>query len=238
MRTVVFSFVQNDMALLELWLSYYRRHFDDLKIYCFNTKEKYIPRLNRLKKKYKMEYEFLEEFKGDKIDGTPSVFLGFVREKQIELLREYDWVLVCNLDEIIVPKRGMFEELMRRRLEEWVAIPSEGYEVIQTKREKPIDYNKSYFKQRKYWIKNNNYNKILLSRIPILWSAGLHKIDTMTDEESKNIKNTPLYLVHLKHADLEAKRDFGPYRASLDPNIVEHWGKYKKPIPKQIRKAL
>ena len=127
---------------------------------------------------------------------------------------------------------------MKESNKDWVAC--EGYEVIQVDGERPISYSKSYFKQRKYWIRNRNYNKILLSKVYLDWVDGMHKLAKMTDEESKAIKNTGLYLVHLKHADLKPtrKRDFGPHQTTLDSNIMEHWRKYKKLIPEQVRKAL
>src|SRR3990167_8471187 len=187
MKTLAFTFVQNDLVGLRLWLSYYTRYFDDLNVYCFNTKEEHRKDLDELKREYNFVYEFLYEYEGNKIDGTPAVLLGFIKDIQNTFLGDHDWILCCNLDEIFISKRGNLKDLMEKHKNELVALPSEGYDVIQAEDEKPIDYSKPLFEQRKYMVKNPNYNKIVLTRVPLNWVAGLHKIDSMTDDESRAI---------------------------------------------------
>ena len=239
-KNIAFTAWQNDRIILKLWVKYYSQYFDELLVLCFNTQKKYLPFLEGLTKKYNFRYEIVEKYKGDNIDGAPSVFLGLVKDKQEELLKEYKWVLFANCDEIIVAdkKYGTLKDLMDKSPQKKLLWICEGYEVIQVRGEKPIDYSKSYFNQRKYWVKNHNYNKIILSKITLNWTVGLHKIEGLSDDESTAFKNTGLYLIHLKHVDLETKRDFGPSISPLDPNIENHWLKYKKPIPDWIKKIL
>ena len=238
MKTLAFTFVQNDLVGLRLWLSYYTRYFDDLNVYCFNTKEEHRKDLDELKREYNFVYEFLYEYEGNKIDGTPAVLLGFIKDIQNTFLGDHDWILCCNLDEIFISKRGNLKDLMEKHKNELVALPSEGYDVIQAEDEKPIDYSKPLFEQRKYMVKNPNYNKIVLTRVPLNWVAGLHKIDSMTDDESRAIKNTGLYLIHLKHADLQRKREVDPFTVPLDSRIMEHKPEDRIRIPKYFRKLL
>lgn len=168
----------------------------------------------------------------------------FAQKKQAEFLalpNEYDWVLFSNCDEFIVAKSWKYKDLrdlMEKTDRDWVAC--EGYEVIQVEGEKPIDFSKRYLRQRKYWIKNYNYNKIILSKVYLDWVDGAHKLANMTDDESRAFKNTGLYLVHLKHADLNptGKRDLGPYLTHPDPNIIMHWLDKKERIPKYIRRLI
>ena len=237
MKTLAFTFVQNDLVGLRLWLSYYTRYFDDLNVYCFNTKEEHRKDLDELKREYNFVYEFLYEYEGNKIDGTPAVLLGFIKDIQNTFLGDHDWILCCNLDEIFISKRGNLKDLMEKHKNELVALPSEGYDVIQAEDEKPIDYSKSLFEQRKYMVKNPNYNKIVLTRVPLNWVAGLHKIDSMTDDESRVIKNTGLYLIHFKHADLTREKT-GPFTVNLDSKIMEHKPEDRIRIPKYFRKLL
>lgn len=237
-QNAVFTAVQNDMVILELWLRYYTRYFEKVFVWGFNFKSANWSKIRELQVNYNFDFEILEEYKGDKIDGTPSVFLEAIMDKQVELLKDYRWVLFVNIDEILIPQKGNLRQLMKKSNDYF--IPCETYEVIQTKKEKPINYSRSYFKQRKYWIKNPNYNKIILSRIALKWNAGLHQIEGIIEEESKAFKNTGLYLVHLKHADLEREYDRGPYPKDiyLDPNIMQHWRHRKKLIPEYIKKLL
>jgi hypothetical protein len=239
MRNIAFTAVQNDLVILNLWLSYYGRYFDDMFVICFNTKEECFDELDRMKKTHNFDYEILSEYKGDKIDGTPAVFIRYVRDKQFQLIKNYDWVLFANCDEYLIPYKNRYKDLkdlMSRSKEKYV--PCVAYDVIQTKKEKPIDYSKPYLKQRRYWIKNPHYNKIILSRVALDWVNGLHKLSDMTDDDSKAIKNTGLYMVHLKHADLSSTRDFGPYKSKLDPNMVANWLDKKRLIPDYIREVF
>ena len=227
------------MVMLNLWLSYYKKYFADLIVYSFNTKKNTVPKLDKLARKYGMGYELLQEYHGDKIDGTPSVLLGFAIDRQVDFLQNHDWVLCCNLDEILIAKKGNLTDLMKRHKDELIALPSEGYDVVQAEDESQIDYLKPYFQQRKYMVKNVNYNKIVISRIPLRWTEGLHKLDTMTDEESRNIRNSGLYLIHLKHADLQREEGrAGPYKVHLDSNIMEHKPEERVLIPKYFKKLL
>lgn len=239
-KNIVFTMWQNDLVALKLWLKYYSQHFDKLFILCFNTKKKYISELNDLKRQYEFDFEIVEEFEGDKIDGDPNVALGLVKYWQRRFVNEYDWVLFANIDEILVPigDKSLKNLMVISPKDKWIYI-CEGYEVIQIKGEKPIDYSKPYFKQRKYWIKNPAYNKIILSRISLDWNAGLHQIQGISEDESKAFKKTGLYLIHLKHADLQAKdRDFGPRISPLNPNIEQHWLDRKEKIPEYIKRIL
>ena|SRR3990167_6088849 len=240
MKTIAYTVVQNDMVMLELWLKYYSQHFDNLLVVKWQTKKKYESFFRKLMKKYNVEFCQMGEeevLRYGSILGTRI----FLQKKQAEFLatpNEFDWVLYCNLDEILVPKEGSLRGLMRKTKKDWVAC--EGYEVIQVEGEKAINYSRRYFKQRECWIKNSDYNKIILSRVYLDWVDGMHKLAKMTDDESRKIKDTGLYLIHLKHADLNpiGKRDLGPHKTNLDPNIMQHWLDKKEKIPENVRKAL
>ena len=240
---MAYTIVQNDTVMLDLWLKYYSRYFDKLFIIKWNTRKKYRSYFDNLKGKYNIDFDWIGKEDilryGDNLGAKI-----FIQKKQVEFLtfpNEYDWVLYSNLDEILVAKNYKYEDLrdfMEKYDRDWVAC--EGYEVIQVEGEDPIDYSQPYFKQRKYWIKNPNYNKIVLSRVYLDWVNGLHKLANMTDDESIAFKNTGMYLIHLKHADMNptGQRDFGPYKTNPDPNITQHWLDKKTKIPKYIRRLI
>lgn len=239
-KNAVFTLVQNDMIGLKLWLSYYTRYFDDVYVFGFNCKDTTRDNLRGLQSLFSFNWEVLEQFGNDKVDGDPLVMLGFLKAKQEELLKSHKWVLFCNVDEILVTSTRYrhLKDLMDTT--DKLVVPCVAYEVIQVAGEKPIDYKKPYFMQRSYWIKNPNYNKIILSRIALKWNAGAHQVEEVQEDESKHFFNTGLYLIHLKHVDLQRKGDFGPYFSIVkeDANITEHWRDRKEKIPQHIRKLL
>lgn len=235
MANIAFTMWQNDLVALGVWVKYYSQQFDRLLILCFNTKPEYFTELDKLKEEFNLQYEVAPDGVAD-----PRVSSLFLRDKQVALLREYEWVLFANVDEILVPakKFGTLKNLILESTKDKTMLICEAFDVIQVEGEDPINYTKPYLRQRKYWIKNHNYNKILLARIPLIWNEGLHQIDGMTNEESRGFKDTGLYLLHLKHADMEREGDFGPKLSSLDPNITRHWLDKKEEIPAYIRRAF
>ena len=210
MKILAFTMWQNDLVGLDLWLKYYRKQFDEVFIICFGTNPNYFPELEKRNLKYITFGANLEE---------PQTANQMLREKQNEFLKDYDWVLYCNLDEFLIPnprKYKNIKDLIRHTKKDWIA--SECFEVIHVEGEPPIEFSKPYLKQRKFWVKNPNMNKILLSRVPLSWNNGQHQIDGIEAETSKGYHNTGLYLIHIKHADPNPyqPRDFGPMKRSPD----------------------
>ena len=117
---------------------------------------------------------------------------------------------------------------------------AEVFEIIQAEDEKPIDYQRPILTQRRYWLKNDNYNKVLLSRVPLEWNEGLHQLIQMPYEVAKEFKNTGLFMLHLKYTDLQCvvDKDLGPMRSHLEPKIMNHDPKDRQRIPKRIRRVL
>ncbi len=120
-------------------------------------------------------------------------------------------------------------------------IPCVRYDVNQHGGEKPLDYTKPILAQRKYWLRNRNYNKIILSKTPLVWDQGQHRTTDMHQNQSMAIEDTGLLLVHLKHADLKPAgvRDFGPLKTNAERWVQE--GIERKEyteIPGHIKKQL
>ncbi len=207
MKNAAFTFVQNDMVILELWCKYYSRYFQNLYACCFNTKDEYGGKLEELKNKYNL-IASIHPFDQD----SPPQSNDIIKLKQMELLQTYEWVLFSNCDEYVMPSfscdRGL-DSFMRRCGMQWAWCI--GYDVIQEEDELPLDYSQPILCQRKSWIKNPNINKVLLSKIPLSWNEGQHQLDQTHGIEPKEMGDMGLTLVHLKHADLQAQgRDFGP----------------------------
>ena len=232
MSFLAYTVVQNDMILLDVWIRYYSRYFDKLHVLAYGTDPKYLVHLDILKKTRNLDYDYFE----DTVKEHPlqaDITINTVREHQRKFLGENEWVLYSNIDEFLIadPKRfSDLNDIMKNHGGNW--IHAVAYDVIQTHDEGPLDYRLPILKQRSTWRKNIHYNKILLSRVPLDWNAGTHQISGVSDNESKELHNIGLILVHLKHADRDSKiRDLGPH-------VTSNWDQpdtSKEPIPEFIK---
>lgn len=231
LKTIAFTMWQNDLVGLDLWLKYYRKQVDDVLILCMMTNPKYYPELE----KRKVKYEVLE---GEGWDD-PQRANEMLKEKQHELLKKYDWVLYCNLDEFLIPDPKYYKNI-KQLIESRYYVPAECFEVIQLDDDKEIDYDQLFLAQRQHWVKNENMNKVLLTSVPIDWNDGQHQIPQIPSEQSKMLHDTGLYLVHIKHADTKTEgRDLGPMKRSPDAYTMEQIKDNKSvPIPDSFKEIL
>ena len=226
MRALVYTVLINDMKLFRVWYNYYSKYFDAIHVLCYGTKKEYQKQLKKLK-------NTTIEYVADEVN-RPEDIIHFLKEKQITFFEKYDWVLYCNLDEFLITKPSKFKDLrdlMKTYKKDY--IHAIAYDIVKTPCELPIDYSRPILAQRKNWVKNTDYNKIILSRVPLNWNAGTHQIDSISGEESKCFKNKGLYLVHLKQIDHERQDDdLGPHyaikpeeyrgdKAELIPNFIK-----------------
>lgn len=235
MRSAAFTLVQNDMVIMKLWLTYYHKYFDDLTIIGNGTKEIYDTHIAELQRTISFSFE---RTIGPATNSETT--LGIVKEKQEALLKDHEWVLYSDCDEYVFANPRKYKDLkdfMEKTKEDKVYC--EAFEVFQAEDEEPIDYSEPYLKQRKFWFKNPSYNKPLLARVPINWVVGCHKEVDLSDSDSLAIKDTGLYLMHLKHSDLQAtNRDFGPMTTNIQWDLVGAGKNDRLPIPAKIRRML
>jgi len=230
----VYTIVFNDMVILELWLKYYSRWFDHLVVIGSGTKDMYKGEIKLLQKRYGFEFAPIP------FNDSIGELLTMVKDKQVELLKDHKWVLYTNCDEYLItdPKRYKdLKELMNKTWKKYVHC--EAFDVYQADDEDPIDYSKPYLKQRKYWFKNKSYNKVILSRVELDWSNGCHRPNFITSEESRELKNVGLYLVHLKYSDPNAAgRDFGPYETTMEGDLLSKGMELKTLIPEELKEVF
>lgn len=219
-ENIAFTVWYNDLPVLDVWLKYYSQWFDKLHVICCHTKEKYLPELEERQKKYNLTIERTDSHFEDAKTANERI-----REVQRNFCNDYHWVLFTNCDEIIAPDPQYykdFHDFLQNYWGDWV--PCVCYEIIE-KDEPPIDFTKPILKQRQWYVKNEFMNKVLLSKVPLLWNEGQHQIAGIDGEVSKRINNTNLYLFHLRHFNLKDEeknpRDFGPFAHLPVATIIE-----------------
>lgn len=180
MKLAIITLIETPNEIFNVWLSYYSKIVDPEHIYILyrggNT-------LNLGKK-----YNIIQESSNDVVSGNESV--NAFKDK---LLASYEYVLYTDHDEIFYPKNG-FTDLLNSKKPYYTA---SGFEIVQKRSEESIiNFNDKILSQRKYWIKNEGYDKTLLTSKKIKWSYGFHTIFEMP-----KIMIPDLYLIHLKYID-------------------------------------
>lgn len=233
-KKAVFTVWFNDLVILDVWLKYYSKHFDKLVVINDQTKDIYLPEIEKRKKQYNLEF-----IRGEEMMNVERAN-NKIEQVQSELLKDYEWVLFTNCDEIVVPDpKYTFDRLIEEKNQDYISC--EAYEVIEVG-ESPIDFTQALLKQRTYWLKNPSMNKTLLSRIPLKWREGQHSLLGTEAEDSKEIADTGLYLIHLRHFNLSSElnnpRDFGPFFHSPHHNVLELSAKNKTLMPEWVKEVV
>lgn len=218
MRTVAFTRVRDDEQKLETWLSYYSRYFDDLHVMGCNIKPGIIEEMSK-------KYNFGSTLTEVQLHSVAS--LEVMSNKQIELLKDHEWVFYSDMDEIVMADPEKYRDLRDfMNISQEKQTYCEGYWLYKAAGEKDMDWTKPILTQRHSWWKDSSgsYNKPLLSRVESKWVHGFHYLREDPEHDPKTIADTGLYLLHLKQVN--------------EYNDDNHWqdtGGLKTPIPEKFR---
>ena len=123
-----------------------------------------------------------------------------VQNFQKELLEKYECVVFAESDELIYsiekPLNEIILDLINNPSEDYITCI--GYEVIEMKGETSLNQSDEIFKNRNYWFKYSNYDKTLISKIPLTWCWGFHHVNGKIINQSHG-----LYMTHLHRVDFE-----------------------------------
>ena len=190
-KSAVFTIVKNEDYFLPIWIKYYKKYFDESDIYILdhqsdngstnNLTVNVIPVINELA----FDHQWL---------------VDTVQNFQKELLEKYECVVFAESDELLYsiekPLNEIIIDLINNKNQDYITCV--GYEVIQMKDEKSLTFEDEIFKNRNYWFKTFNYDKTLISKIPLNWCWGFHN----TNGKEKKFTHG-LYMAHLHRVDFE-----------------------------------
>lgn len=143
----VLTHIWSQSKFKDTWVSYYSKHF--------RPEDMYILKIN--------EYGIHPDWH---TINRPVV------AEQARLLQEYEYVLYCDMDEIVCHPMGIGKYM---DCLEVPCVACNGYEVVQDLDEEAfIDWSMPILPQRKYWYPCKLYSKPLVSRIPLDWHLGFH----------------------------------------------------------------
>lgn len=164
----VFTIVKDESVFLPIWLKHYRRTFSDEDIYIIDHETK----------------DGSTDNLGVNIIpvSNPEAFRHYwlveqVQRVQAELLEKYEVVLFTEADEIVYTEREgtLLQALKDFKDSDHEYVNTVGYECIHIMDEEPpLDLSSPIVSQRKKWIKEPNYNKPLLTKVPLFYSVGFH----------------------------------------------------------------
>lgn len=124
------------------------------------------------------------------------------------LFKDYDLILFADVDEIIVPMHGTLGEYVDKVDQDVVRCV--GYNVIQMEGEPPIDLNKPILQQRRYWSRDNLYDKYVILTKPQVYTSNHHIVNEIPSDPN-------LVMLHLRDIDIDmAKKRNTKIGASFD----------------------
>jgi len=181
-KFAVFCPVKNETLFSPIWLEYYSRFLPTEDIYFLDfgsdTKPSGCSVVNI-----------------DKNICDANELFESIKDFHKELLKEYEYVIPTDVDEIIFHKDGLDNYI--NNLNKGQA-KCAGFEIIHLPEVEPdLDKSKSIFSQRNFWFRSPvYYDKTLITNKPLDWTIGLH-----TCKDSNEPVDIDLLLIHLHRFD-------------------------------------
>lgn len=185
-----FTIVKNDRKYLDVWLDYYRRHFDLQDIYVLDHASHVHPPLTTQVIPVHNDRAFDHAWLRD----TAAAFQRF-------LLQSYENVLFACVDEIVVPSPLSYPLGLGPYIEinTHPAVRCAGFDVVHRPGEPPINWAAPLLAQRSRMIRSPLYAKTPLAREPFTWTLGFHEPRGVTP-----VYDDQLLLIHLHRVDHSA----------------------------------
>lgn len=214
---VVFTIIQHEPVFFPVWFRHYSKHFDASEIHVLHhrlpspaspAQEDRRARWEAFLASHRREhgYNLVEVVNEQSFDH--EWLRQMVMGKQRSLLKDHEFVLFAEADEIVAPHPDSgFPDLKSYASASRRPVSvCDGYEVVHKKHEEPpLDFSKPVLGQRDWWYWSKIYSKPLLSSRPLNWCWGFHACEEVPLPYHKRDPN--LLLVHLHKADWTACLD-------------------------------
>lgn len=214
-RRAIFTVVRDESVFLPIWLRYYSRHFASRDIFVFDHGSTdgsvAAARARRRFNHTRVDHPVYNDF---------PWYTGFVQDRQRELLSTYDVVVFAEADEILWHPSGLGRYLAEFKGE---AVRAVGWNVWHDRTtERDVDLRRRIMAQRRYWVRNPEYDKPLITRVPLTYEFGFHKCEEPADADDD------LLLLHLHTMDyriaLEKHRRTRSYRDYAADSVTLNLG--------------
>lgn len=179
-KLAIFCPVKDETTFSQIWLDYYSKYIpkEDIYFLDFGSTSGIIGNRIHTDKNILDSIELFEE----------------IKRFHAELLKEYEYVIPTDVDEIIFHKDGL-----DKYVENLKGIATcTGYEIINMPHEAKFNPSKGILEQRNYWFRSKMYyDKTLIANRPLNWSIGLHSCENSPPNDPE------LVLIHLHRFDFD-----------------------------------
>lgn len=191
--SAVYTIVKNESYHLKKWLNHYKKYFSTEDIYILDhdsddgSTDNLDVNVIKISNKFVFDHRWMN---------------AVVTEQQVKLLEKYECVLFSEVDEIIysikVPLDKRISLFLKDRSSNY--LKCKAYNIFQNfeNKEKDLEESDLILDYRDYWNRDVDYDKILLTKVPITWTLGFHYLSS---GESPSISED-LYLLHTHYFDL------------------------------------
>jgi hypothetical protein len=204
-RRAIFTVVRDEAVFLPIWLRYYSRHFLPEQIFVFDhgTSDGSV---DAARARFRFRHTRVDH---PAYNDFPW-YTDFVQQRQRDLLTTHDVVVFAEADEILWHPSGLHRYLDAFTRD---AIRTTGWNLWHDRREEPdLDLRRGILRQRRYWVRNTEYDKALVTRVGLSYGYGFHVCHEC------DVVDGDLLLLHLhtmdfrvalqKHERTRAYRDY------------------------------
>lgn len=224
-RCAIFTVVRDEAVFLPIWLRYYSRHFAPDEIFVFDHGSS-DGSVDAARARFEFQYTRLDH----PVYNDFGWYTGLVQDQQRELLETHDVVVFAEADEILWHPSGLRRYLAVFEPE---AICATGWNVWHDRRQEPdLDAGRRILAQRRFWVRNLEYDKPLITRVPLTYEFGFH-----TCLECETI-DPSLLLLHLHTMDfriaLDKHQRTRAYRDYSDEAVSRGFGSQGRLVGEQF----
>jgi hypothetical protein len=196
MKSCIFTISRNEAFFLPLWVNYYKQFFASSDIIVLDHESNDGSTQN---------LDVTIETVTNNVVFDHNWLLDTVKKKQVELFEHYDVVVFAEVDEILYGLTAPLNEIIKTFYEsDHQYITAHSNEIKQNLSDKTLLVEEhikpgNLISQRKYWFHCVHYDKSLISKKPLNWVKGFHRVE---GEAEYNFQYG-LHLVHLHRLDYE-----------------------------------
>ena len=194
-RICAITMARDDDFFLSRWIAYYGKQFGTENLYILlDGIDQNIPTNAGKSHITKLPHEKLSRASGDKFR------INKLSELAHELLKTYDIVIGCDVDEFLIidpkTKKTLSAYLSNKKIH--TSLSGLGLDVGQhLYSEAMLDTTAPFLEQREYALLSTRYTKPVVINKPVLWGSGFHSIKHHNFHIDKN-----LYLLHFGAIDM------------------------------------
>ena len=199
MTRAIVSIRTKDSFWHPLWDRYYRPHFHHVEVIHVGSS-------------YSLPFSKMTELLNKAIDN---------------LMETFDQVVCADTDEFLVPDPDKYRDLgdyLDQNNEQVVRCV--GYDVMEMLNQKPVDIDRMVTESRTMWTRNMTYDKPVIMRRKITYTAGQHYCNCPT------VQDKDLYMLHMRYADIKSLL---MRRSRIDLKSLTDEQRRAEPIPEKWR---